>query len=269
MKSDSLITLSKIHKLYRDGERLVVLSLYDAVMARIADDCGVHIILVGDSMGMNILGYKTTVPVTLEQSLHHTAAVARGTRNALVIGDMPFLTFQISPEQSLRNAGRYLQEAGADGVKLEGGVHIAPTAKRLVDAGIPVLGHIGLLPQKIFTDGPYRIRGRSRSEADGLLTDAKALQEAGVFAIILECIPVSLAREITESLSVPTIGIGAGVHCSGQVQVAHDILGMNIDFTPRHSKQYAQLGKEMAKVFLRYKDEVQTQKFPTEKQSSH
>ena len=260
-------TVRTLRKMHRDAERIVALTAYDACMAKLADHAGVHILLVGDSLGMTMLGYATTIPVTLEQSLHHTAAVVRGTESALVIGDMPFLTYHRSEEQALVNAGRYLQEAGADGVKLEGGRTMAPTVRRLVDAGIPVLGHVGILPQSILAEGGYRVHGRSEEEAASLRADVLALQEAGAFAIVFEGMPAPLSRQLTTELTIPTIGIGAGPGCSGQIHVAHDILGENPDFRPRHAKQYAPLGQAMMDAIGEYAREVADGRFPGKEQT--
>ncbi len=256
------LTIPQFHKIYTDGKKIVAITAYDTLMGRIADNAGIDLILVGDSMGMTILGYKTTIPVTLDQSIHHTQAVVRGVERGLVIGDMPFLTFQISAEEALRNAGRFMQEAGADGVKLEGGSAMAPTVSRLVNCGIPVLGHIGLLPQKVLTAGGYRVHGRTSTEADALIDDALALQNAGAFGIVVEGVTEELGGMITEKLDIPTIGIGAGPHCDGQIQVAHDILGLFDEFVPKHTKRYAELGKEIHDVFRQYADDVTNQKFP-------
>ncbi len=256
------LTIRDLLNLYQNNEKIVSLSLYDAMMAKLADESGAHLILVGDSMAMTILGHKNTVMVTLEQSLHHTAAVVRGVRRALVVGDMPFLTYQINSDEALRNAGRYLQEAGADAVKLEGGKTMAQTVQRLVDSGIPVVGHIGILPQKIMLEGSYRIQGKNAAQNQELIEDAKSLQDAGAFAIILEGITASTSQSITESLSIPTIGIGAGLTCSGQIQVVNDILGLNDGWTPKHSKQYGELATMIKSIFSRYGDEVRSGQFP-------
>lgn len=264
MAAKKKLTLRDIARRYKEGRKLVSLSLYDALMARFADSTGVDILLVGDSMGMTILGYKNTVAVTLEQSLHHTAAVSRGTEQALVIGDMPFLSYQINDDETIRNAGRYIQEAGADGVKLEGGQRISTLVQRMVDCGIPVLGHIGLLPQRILVEGGYAVKGKSETDAKALQDDALALQDAGAFGIILESIPESLGQKITEFLEIPTIGIGAGPQCSGQIQVAHDILGLFEDWVPKHSKQYRNMAQEMREVFQRYKEDVEKDQFSNE-----
>jgi 3-methyl-2-oxobutanoate hydroxymethyltransferase len=261
------IGVGELRRLYESGEKIVSLTAYDAQMAEFADECGMHFLLVGDSLGMTVLGYETTIPVTLEQVLHHTAAVVRGTKSAMVVGDMPFLTYQITHEEALRNAGRFLQEAGADAVKLEGGVMSAPVISRLVQAGIPVMGHIGLLPQSVLTDGGYRVHGRTAAEAESLKADAKAVEAAGAFAVVLEGVPRELSAEITASLSIPTIGIGAGSGCSGQIQVVNDILGLFTGFQPRHAKKYVDLGCEIRKAFAAYRTEVQEGTFPSEENS--
>ncbi len=266
-KSGSKRTVRTLRRMHREQEPITALTAYDAWMAKLAEEAGVHLLLVGDSLGMTMLGYKTTIPVTLEQSLHHTAAVARGASRPLIVGDMPFLTYHRSEEQALTNAGRYLQEAGADAVKLEGGQGMAPTVRRLVTAGIPVLGHVGILPQSILAEGGYRVHGRSAEEAADLKADVEALQDAGAFGIVFEGMPTDLSRQLTESLSIPSIGIGAGPHCSGQIQVAHDILGLNPDFCPRHAKQYAQLGEAIQSAIGEYRREVADGTFPGKDQS--
>lgn len=270
MKAESItkMSLRELWRMRASDEKIVALTAYDALLARLADESGAHLILVGDSLGMTVLGYKTTIPVTLEQSLHHTAAVVRGTRRALVIGDMPFMTYQITPEEALRNAARYLQEAGADGVKLEGGEATAPTVARLVGAGIPVLGHIGILPQRVMAEGGYRLHGRTESEARQLERDALALQAAGTFAIVMEGMPAKLAAKITKKLTVPTIGIGAGVGCSGQIQVVYDILGLFEDFVPKHTKRYANLAREVRQALKSYSTDVAAGTFPGPEQSA-
>jgi len=249
------------------GGKIVALTAYDALMARLADECGADLLLVGDSMGMTLLGYKSTIPVTLEQSLHHTAAVCRGARRALVIGDMPFMTYQINPDEALRNAGRFLQEAGADGVKLEGGRSMAATIGRLVGAGVPVLGHIGLLPQQVLADGGYRIRGRTPEEAAALLEDAVAVEAAGAFGIVLEGIPAALAEQITARVGIPTIGIGAGAGCTGQIQVVYDILGLFEEFVPRHTRRYGALAETIRQAFTAYAGDVRGGRFPSAAES--
>lgn len=261
------VGVRQIRKMGADGRRIVAVTAYDALMARLADQVGVDLILVGDSLGMTVLGYDTTLPVTLDDIVHHTAAVRRGVRRAMVVGDMPFLTVQISPEEALRNCGRVLQEANADAIKLEGGERMAPTIRRLVDCGIPVLGHIGILPQSIKAEGGYRVQGRTPASIAQMRRDALAVQEAGAFAIVLEGIAMDLSREISGSLEIPTLGIGAGPHCDGQMQVMPDILGLFEDFVPRHTKRYATLADQVRQALTAYRDEVQSGAFPTEEHS--
>jgi 3-methyl-2-oxobutanoate hydroxymethyltransferase len=249
------------------GEKIPMLTAYDYPTARLVEQVGVPIILVGDSLGMVVLGYDSTVPVTLEDIIHHTRAVVRGTARAIVVADMPFLSYQISPEEALRNAGRLLKETGCTAVKLEGGESVAPTVRRLVEAGIPVMGHVGLTPQSVNQLGGYKLQARTPKAAAKLLADAKALEEAGAFAVVLETIPAKVAQCVTERLSVPTIGIGAGPYCDGQVQVLHDFLGLFEDFVPRHAKQYAQLGAAIREAVRTYIAEVQAGEFPTAKHS--
>lgn len=261
------VGIRQLHAKCRDGDKIVALTAYDACIARLADEAGVDMLLVGDSLGMTMLGYETTLPVTLEQSLHHTAAVARGSRRAMVVGDMPFLTYQVTPEEALRNAGRYLQEARADAVKLEGGEVVAGTMQRLVQAGIPVLGHIGILPQSVLAEGGYRVHGRTPEEAEALCRDARAVEEAGAFAVVLEGLPLDLSRRLTSELSIPTIGIGAGPHCSGQIQVVHDILGLFEAFLPRHARRYANLADDIRDAVSRYGNDVKEGVFPARENS--
>lgn len=261
------LTVSDFRKMRETGKKIVVLTAYDAPTAKFAEECGVDMILVGDSLGMTVLGYKNTIPVTIEESLHHCKAVRRGVENAFIVGDMPFMTYHPSVEIALKNAARYLQEGGVDAVKLEGGRVIASTVEKLVIAGVPVLGHIGLLPQSVLTSGGYRIAGRTEDEAVRLLDDAKALADAGVFAVVLEGIPANVSRRITESIKIPTIGIGAGPECSGQVQVINDILGLFTEFTPKHAKRYAELDKEIKRAVTAYVEDVQKGVFPDEDHS--
>jgi 3-methyl-2-oxobutanoate hydroxymethyltransferase len=248
------------------GEPSVVVTAYDALMARLVDDAGVDVVLVGDTLGMTVLGYKTTLPVTLADCLRHTAAVVRGVRRAMVVGDMPFLTSHLSPDQVLLNAGRFLQEAGADAIKLEGGAEMADTVRRMVRAGIPVMGHVGLLPQSVLTEGGYRVHGRKEPEAERIMADARALAEAGAFAVVVEGVIADLGKRISEELAIPTIGIGAGPNCDGQVQVLHDILGLFEDFVPKHTKRYAELGTAVREAVSAYCDDVRQHRFPGEAQ---
>lgn len=262
MKTQKKITVSHFLKKKEKAEKIVAITAYDTPTARLAEECGVDLILVGDSMGNTILGYKNTLPVTLEQSLHHSAAARRGAELSFIVGDMPFMTYQISVEQALRNAARYLQESMLDAVKLEGGAKIAPTVERLVNAGVPVLGHIGLLPQSVLTSGGYKITGKTESDAERLIKDALAIQDAGAFAIVLEGMSTATATEVTKSLRIPTIGIGAGPGCDGQVQVVSDILGLFTDFVPKHAKQYCNLSGEIKKAISSYALEVRSGVFP-------
>ena len=245
------------------GEKITVLTAYDYITAKIVDQGGVDAILVGDSLGMVALGYSSTVPVTLDEMIHHTKAVVRGRKRALVIMDMPFLSYQVGLEDAVRNAGRALKETQCDAVKIEGGVEQFETIKRLVDVGIPVMGHVGLQPQKVNLYGGYGLRGKG-SEREKIMEDAKAVEEAGAFAVGLGKIPAELAREITESLSIPTIGIGAGKYCDGQVLVTHDLLGMFEDFKPKFVKRYAELGREAKEAVKRFVEEVKKGEFPSE-----
>jgi 3-methyl-2-oxobutanoate hydroxymethyltransferase len=224
-------------------------------------------ILVGDTLGMVVLGYESTIPVTLEVMLHHTRAVVRGTKKAMVIGDMPFMTYHISTEQALTNAGRFLQEAGCQAVKLEGGVTVADKIKRIVDCGIPVMGHIGLTPQSINAFGGHKIQGKTPEAATRLLADARAVEQAGAFSVVLETVPAPLAALITKKISIPTIGIGAGSGCDGQVQVINDILGMYAGYIPKHAKQYVKMLEIMGGGITQYYNEVKSGAFPTDAQS--
>ncbi len=248
------------------GEKIAMLTAYDATMARLLDRAGIDVLLVGDSLGMVILGHETTVPVTLDDVLHHAKAVARGARRALVVADMPFLTFQVSAAEAVRNAGRLLQEGGAAAVKLEGGRPVVEVVQRLCDVGIPVMGHLGLTPQSVHQLGGYRRQGVAPEAAEGLLDDARALQAAGVFGIVLESIPADLARQVTAELSVPTIGIGAGPWCDGQVLVSYDAFGLFDEFVPPFVKQYAHLGETMVEAARQYIAEVQDGRFPAVEQ---
>jgi 3-methyl-2-oxobutanoate hydroxymethyltransferase len=261
------IGIRELRRCKADGQRIVAVTAYDAQMARLVDQAGVDIVLVGDSLGMTMLGYRTTLPVTMEDCLRHTAAVVRGTKRAMVVGDMPFLTCHLGNAEAVRNAGRFLQEAGADAVKLEGGADMSGTIRQLVRAGIPVMGHVGLMPQSVLTDGGYRVHGRSEPEADQILADARAVEAAGAFAIVLEGVTAELGKRITETLSIPTIGIGAGPDCDGQIQVLHDLLGLFEEFLPKHAKRYAELGTAVRDAISAYRDDVREGRFPGEEQS--
>jgi 3-methyl-2-oxobutanoate hydroxymethyltransferase len=242
------------------GEKIAVLTAYDATLARVLERAGIDVLLVGDSVGMAVLGYDSTIPVTLDAMVHHTAAVARGTATALVIADMPFLTYQATAAEALRNAGKLIQ-AGAAAVKIEGGRPMQKVIRRLVDVGIPVMGHLGVLPQSVHQLGGYRRRGATAGEADAILRDAHALEEAGVFAVVLESIPPELARSITAALRIPTIGIGAGPACDGQVLVSYDMLGL-VDDPPPFAKRYASLAATIELAAKTYAEDVRLGRFP-------
>jgi 3-methyl-2-oxobutanoate hydroxymethyltransferase len=244
------------------GDIITMLTAYDYATALAVDRAGLDAILVGDSLGMVVLGYETTLPVTMDDMLHHCKAVARGAKHPLLIGDMPFMSYQAATADAVRNAGRFLQEAGMDTVKLEGGREVAATIEAIVAAGIPVMGHLGLTPQAINRLGGFRVQGRTATAARRLLDDARILEEAGCYAVVLEAIPDRLAELISERLTIPTIGIGAGPGCDGQVLVAHDVLGLFDRFTPKFVKKYADLHGEMARAFSQYRDEVSRHAFP-------
>lgn len=244
------------------GEPITMLTAYDYPTALALDQAGIDAILVGDSLGMVLLGYETTLPVTMEEMLHHARAVARGARSALLIGDMPFLSYQVSVSEAVRNAGRFLQEGGMDAVKLEGGRERAETIRAIVEAGIPVMGHLGLTPQSVHRLGGFRAQGKTAPAARRLLEDALLLEEAGCFSLVLEAVPARLAEFVSRQVSIPTIGIGAGAGTDGQVLVTHDLLGWFDRFTPRFVKQYAHLHAEMQRAFQEYIADVQTRQFP-------
>ncbi len=248
--------------------KLACLTAGDFTLARLMDTAGVPLILAGDSLGMTMLGFSNTLPVTMEQMLHHTAAVSRAAANALVVADMPFLSYQISEDEALRNAGRFLKEAGADAVKIEGGAFRAPLVRRLVQNGIPVLGHIGLTPQAINEIGGYRVQGRTAPQAEELVADGKALAEAGVFALVVECVPAELGARLTREISVPTIGIGAGPNCDGQVLVVNDFLGLT-ESPPKFAKAYVKMGELMKDALAQYARDVEQGTFPGEAESYH
>jgi 3-methyl-2-oxobutanoate hydroxymethyltransferase len=255
-------TILDIKKMKIAGEKITVLTAYDYGMASVLDECNIDMILVGDSLGNVVLGYDTTLPVTMEDMLHHTKAVSRAAHNALIIADMPFLSYQVSPEMALANAGRFLKEANAQAIKLEGGDEQVETVHKITSAGIPVMTHLGLTPQSIHQLGGYKVQGKKEDAAEKMIRDAKCLEEAGAFALVLECVPEKLAAEITGSISIPTIGIGAGVHCDGQVLVINDMLGMNERMTPKFVKKYAHLNLEIKKAVKSYIEEVKQGAFP-------
>ncbi|MEK7215426.1 MAG: 3-methyl-2-oxobutanoate hydroxymethyltransferase [Chloroflexota bacterium] len=255
-------TINQVQDMKRRGERIAMLTAYDYPSARFVEAAGVPMILVGDSLGMVVLGYTSTIPVTMDDMVHHVKAVVRGTQKAMVVADLPFLSYQASADDAVRNAGRMLQEAGAQAVKLEGGEPMAATVRRLTQVGIPVQRHIGLTPQSVNQFGGYRVQGKTVSAAAQLVRDAEALQAAGAFSVVLEGVPAELAALITQRLTIPTIGIGAGPQCDGQVQVFHDMLGYYPDFTPRHAKQYARLGDVIKEAVASYIAEVAGGSFP-------
>jgi 3-methyl-2-oxobutanoate hydroxymethyltransferase len=260
------VSILDIQKMKDRGERIPMITAYDYTSAQIVDQAGLPLILVGDSLGMVVLGHSSTVPVTLDEILHHIRAVVRGSQRALVVGDLPFLTYT-SVEQAIQSAGRLMQEGGVQAVKLEGGVAVAPTVRRLVDLGIPVMGHIGFTPQSVNQIGA-RVQGKQASSARQLLADALALEAAGAFGVVLELLPAPLAAAITERLRIPTIGIGAGAACSGQVQVWHDLLGLYSDFKPRHAKRYLNLAEAISGALGSYAAEVRAGSFPTAEHSA-
>lgn len=255
-------------KAYKErGEKFAMITAYDYPSARLVDEAGIPIILVGDSLGMVVLGYESTVPVTMEEMIHHARAVVRGADKAIIVADMPFMSYQASTEEALRNAGRLLKETGATAVKLEGGTSVAPTVAMMVKAGIPVMGHVGLTPQSVNQIGGYKLQGATPRAAVQILTDAAALQDAGAFAVVLETIPARLGSLISERLIIPTIGIGAGKGCDGQVQVFHDMLGLFDSFKPRHARRYAELGLAIRDAMKRYGDDVARGDFPSDAES--
>jgi 3-methyl-2-oxobutanoate hydroxymethyltransferase len=261
------VTTSTIINMKKEGKKIVSLTAYDFPFARILDEAGIDIILVGDSLGMVVLGYQNTTFVTLENMIHHTKAVAKAKCKAMVVADMPFLTFQISKEEAMRNAGRLITEGCAEAVKVEGGVVIEETIKGIVDAGIPVMGHVGLTPQSYYKFGGYKVQGRGLTEEEKVIEDARAVERAGAFSVVLEGIPLKLAKKITEDLSIPTIGIGAGPHCDGQVLVLHDMLGFFKGFAPKFTKRYVDLDETVKKAVEEFKDEVIKGDFPGKEQS--
>jgi 3-methyl-2-oxobutanoate hydroxymethyltransferase len=261
-------TPDQLRAMKQRGERIPMLTAYEYSMASILDAAGVPLLLVGDTLGMVVLGYDSTLPVTLDDIIRHSQAVVRGSKKAMVIADLPFLTFQVSREETMRNAGRLMKEAGVQAVKLEGGRRVADTVHALVEAGIPVMGHLGLTPQSVNATGGFKVQGKTEAAARTLLEDAALLEQAGAFSIVLELVPTELAALITERISIPTIGIGAGPRCDGEVQVIHDLLGLFPDFTPKHTRRYAELGKLMLDAATAYVADVRSRAFPTARQST-
>jgi len=258
------VTVTSLQKMKAEGRPITMLTSYDFPMTKIVDGAGVDIILVGDSAGNVVLGYPNTLPVTMEEMLHHTRAVSRACKRALLVADMPFMSYQASVEEAKRNAGRFLKEAGAEAVKVEGGAHMAEVIRAIVDIDIPVMAHIGLTPQSVHRMGGYKVQGRDEKQREQLMKDAKAVEEAGAFSVVLECVPSSLAKAITAEVSIPTIGIGAGIHCDGQVLVLHDLLGLLGRFRPKFVKTYVNLEEIISKAVAQYLDEVRNRTFPDE-----
>ena len=264
---NSRITKSVFLKRKEENVPITVITAYDYAMAKIVDRCGMDAILIGDSLGNVVLGYDSTIPVTMEDMIHHTKAVCRAAKRAMIITDMPFMSYETSVADGVRNAGRLLKEGGAHAVKIEGGEEIVPVVKAIVNAGIPVMGHLGLTPQSVHQLGGFKVQGKDEQTAQKLINDAKVLEEAGVFSIVLECVPSKLADKVSKSLKIPTIGIGAGAGCDGQVIVINDILGMDADFTPKLAKKYVDLNKIISEAVTSYMTEVVARTFPSEENS--
>jgi 3-methyl-2-oxobutanoate hydroxymethyltransferase len=263
------ITPVDIQAMKKAGKKITMLTAYDYPLALLEDRAGMDIILVGDSLAMTVLGYENTLPVTMDEMIHHTRAVARGARSALILGDMPFMSYNTSEREAILNAGRFMKEGRADAVKLEGGAAVKDTVKAIVRAGIPVMGHIGLTPQTISMLGGFKVQGKDAQGAQKIIDDALLLEEAGAFAVLLEAVPAPIAKRVTERLTVPTIGIGAGVDCDGQVLVVHDMLGLFDRFTPKFVKKYVNLSEVILKAFEAYREDVITGTFPTDQHSFH
>lgn len=262
------LSIHKLKEWKAEGRKFAMVTAYDFPTARLAEQAGIPIILVGDSLGSVVLGYESTLPVTMEEMLHHTKAVVRATQRAIIVADMPFMSYQANPDEAMANAGRLLKETGATAVKLEGGSHIVPLVRRMVECGIPVMGHLGLTPQSINQFGGHKVQGKTPAAAAKLIADARALEEAGAFALVLETIPAPLARMVTERVTIPTIGIGAGPNCDGQVQVLHDILGIYDDQRVlKHAKRYAVVGAIIREALRQYAAEVESGAFPTAEHS--
>lgn len=264
---DRPVTVPRLRAMKRKGERISMVTAYDSTFARLFDEAGIDVLLVGDSLGMVVQGQSSTLPVTVDEIIYHCRAVARGTRRAHIVGDMPFLSWQVSPEEALRNAGRFIAEGGAQAVKLEGGMDAAQTISRIVQAGIPVMGHVGLTPQSVHAMGGFRVQGKTEEAAERVIDDAQAVAAAGAYALVLEGIPSDLAARITEKVDIPTIGIGAGPDCDGQVLVCYDLLGLTPDLRPKFVKRYAEFFEDGVKAAKQYKDEVRAGSFPTEEHS--
>lgn len=261
------VTTQRLFEMKASGERISMLTAYDFTMARLVDEGGADVILVGDSAANVMAGYESTIPITMEHMIYHTQCVVRGVKRALVVADLPFMSYQLSSKQALEAAGRMMKEAGAHAVKLEGADGISASIKRITQAGIPVMAHLGLTPQSIYQFGSYKVRAKEEEEAQKLISDAKRVEEAGAFAVVLEKIPSVLAKRVSESLKIPTIGIGAGNHCDGQVLVLHDMLGMNEGFEPRFLRKYAQIATNIREAVANYCSDVKSKDFPNESES--
>jgi 3-methyl-2-oxobutanoate hydroxymethyltransferase len=261
------VTTLRLQEMKKAGERISALTAYDFLTARLIDQAGVDVILVGDSASMVFAGNDTTLPMKMDEMLYHVRVVTKAVKRALVVADMPFMSYHQGADQALHNAGRLMQDGLAEAVKLEGGKSICPIVERIVDAGIPVMGHIGLQPQSIHTYGTYKTRGVDQDEAEHIVANAHALQRAGAFAVVVEKVPTALGRRITEELAIPTIGIGAGMHCDGQILVSPDMLGMNREFRPRFVRTYARLGEVMTEAFAKYHQDVKARGFPNDSES--
>jgi 3-methyl-2-oxobutanoate hydroxymethyltransferase len=261
------ITTQRLREMKQMGIKISCLTAYDALIAKIFDEAGIDLILVGDSLGNVFQGLETTIPVTLEETIYHTKAVVRGAKRAMVVADMPFMTYQVSPQEAFSNAGKIMKETGANAVKLEGGKSVTDAIARMTEAGIPVMGHLGLTPQKIHQYGSYKARGTDPDEAERIYEDAHLLQEAGAFAVVLEKIPAGLSKKITESLDIPIIGIGGGQYCDGQILVYTDMLGLTVDFNPRFVRRYAELNELITSSVKKYADDIRSGEFPNESES--
>ena len=266
---DKKISILDLQEMKDKGEKITMLTAYDYPTARILDECGVEVLLIGDSVGNVMMGTENTLPVTTDEIIYHTEAVVRARKRALVVADMPFMSYQVSVEQAKEEAGRLIKEGGAEAVKLEGGENMEEVIKAICGIDIPVMGHIGLTPQSVHRMGGYKVQGKEEKQREKLLADALAVERAGAFSVVLEAVPLSLAKEITHTLNIPTIGIGAGIHCDGQVLVIHDLLGLAGKFRPKFVKQYADLENEITKAVKKFLFEVKKKKFPTDKHSFH
>ena len=261
------LTIKNLQDMKARGEKIPMMTAYDYTSGKLLEQAGIPLMLVGDSLGMVVLGYDSTVPVTMDDMLHHIKTVVRGTEKAHIVGDLPFMSYHAEVSEAIRNAGRILKEGGAQSIKLEGGQEMAETVNRIVKSGIPVMGHVGLTPQSVNQLGGYRVQGKTISDAIRLMEDTRALEEAGAYAVVLECVPAALAQMITDRLSIPTIGIGAGAGCDGQVQVLHDFLGLFTDFLPKHARRYANLAETIQAAASQYISDVHLGEFPTDKES--